>query len=83
MDWQRSDDAQPVAPVPTLVEPGSAPVPVTGAWRPGDDPGERSFARIGDLATEAGGAVRASIVRYNDEADVDRLLEVVAGLSRR
>ena len=32
--------------------------------------------------TETGGAVRASIVRYNDEADIDRLLEVVADLSR-
>ena len=32
--------------------------------------------------TEAGGAVRASIVRYNDESDIDRLLEVVSGLSR-
>ena len=31
----------------------------------------------------AGGAVRASIVRYNDGEDVDRLLEVVAGLSER
>lgn len=31
--------------------------------------------------TGAGGAVRASIVRYNDGSDVDRLLEVVDGLS--
>ena len=30
--------------------------------------------------SDAGGAVRASIVRYNDEIDVDRLLEVVDGL---
>ena len=33
--------------------------------------------------TEAGGAVRASIVRYDDESDIDRLLEVVADLTRR
>ena len=33
--------------------------------------------------TEAGGAVRASIVRYNDGRDVDRLLEVVTDLSDR
>lgn len=32
--------------------------------------------------TDEGGAVRASIVRYDDESDVDRLLEVVADLSR-
>src|SRR5690606_11011250 len=31
--------------------------------------------------TEAGGAARASIVRYNDGTDVDRLLEVIADLS--
>ena len=33
--------------------------------------------------TAAGGAVRASIVRYDHDDDVDRLLEVVAGLSGR
>ena len=31
--------------------------------------------------TERGGAVRASIVRYNDESDVDRLLAAVAPLT--
>ena len=31
--------------------------------------------------TEAGGAVRASIVRYNDGSDVDRLLDVVDRLN--
>jgi cysteine desulfurase family protein (TIGR01976 family) len=30
--------------------------------------------------TAGGGAVRASIVRYNDEPDIDRLLESLAGL---
>ena len=30
--------------------------------------------------TERGGAVRASIVRYNDTDDIDRLLEVIGGL---
>jgi selenocysteine lyase/cysteine desulfurase len=29
----------------------------------------------------SGGAVRASIVLYNTEQDVDRLLEAVAGLA--
>jgi selenocysteine lyase/cysteine desulfurase len=29
---------------------------------------------------QSGGAVRASIVLYNDERDVDRLLEAVAAL---
>ncbi len=31
---------------------------------------------------ESGGAIRASLVLYNDAADVDRLVEAVAGLTR-
>jgi selenocysteine lyase/cysteine desulfurase len=34
------------------------------------------------LALEPEGAVRASVVHYNDAADVDRLLDGVAGLDR-
>jgi selenocysteine lyase/cysteine desulfurase len=30
---------------------------------------------------DSGGAVRAGLVHYNDDSDVDRLLAVVAGLS--
>lgn len=32
---------------------------------------------------DSGGAIRASIVLYNDRGDVDRLLEAVAGITRR
>lgn len=69
MDWQLSDDAQPASRVPAsrLIDGGSAdptPVPVTGAWRPGDDPGDRQFARIGELTTEAGGAIADAVVAY-------------------
>jgi selenocysteine lyase/cysteine desulfurase len=42
-----------------------------------------NYARelVGALGlTERGGVVRASIVRYNDESDIDRLLEAVAEL---
>lgn len=35
------------------VETGPAPIPATGAWRDGDDPGERQFLNIGDLELEA------------------------------
>jgi selenocysteine lyase/cysteine desulfurase len=31
---------------------------------------------------DSGGAIRASIVLYNDESDVDRLLEGVAAIAR-
>lgn len=43
-----------------------------------------NYARelVGALGlTERGGVVRASIVRYNDESDIDRLLEAVAELT--
>ena len=79
MDWQLSDDAQPAARVPAsrlseaaLLDAGAGgagrtearPVPVTGAWRPGDDPGARQFARIGDLDAEAGGTIADAVVAF-------------------
>ena len=30
---------------------------------------------------DSGGAVRAGVVHYNDESDVNRLLEAVAGIA--
>lgn len=64
MDWQLSDDAQLLDRVPAsrLIDP--RPVPVTGAWRPGDDPGERRFAAIGDLPVEVGATVRDAVLAY-------------------
>ncbi len=39
--------------------------PVTGAWRPGDDPGHRQFATFADgLKLEAGGALESVTVAY-------------------
>ena len=41
------------------------PFPVTGAWRPGDDPGRRQFAHFADgLKLEAGGALETATVAY-------------------
>ena len=41
------------------------PFPVTGAWRPGDDPGRRQFAHFPDgLKLEAGGALETVTVAY-------------------
>ncbi len=45
----------------------------------GDSYARELIAALG--LTERGGAVRASLVRYNDAADVDRLLEAVAELT--
>jgi homoserine O-acetyltransferase len=43
----------------------SEPFPVTGAWRPGDDPGRRQFAHFADgLKLEAGGALETATVAY-------------------
>jgi homoserine O-acetyltransferase len=40
-------------------------LPVTGAWRPGDDPGRRQFLTLpGDLKLEAGGSLAAVTVAY-------------------
>ncbi|ROR67358.1 homoserine O-acetyltransferase MetX [Agrococcus jenensis] len=76
MDWQLSDDVQPASRVPAarLVDAlpfgdpsttgHSRPVPVTGAWRPGDDPGDRRFARIGDIDVEAGGTISDAVLAY-------------------
>src|SRR5690606_12346429 len=81
VDWQLSDDAQPASRVPAsrledavLAGPGhltTGPVPVTGAWRPGDDPGDRRFARIGDLDAEAGGTIADAVVAYETWGRLD------------
>jgi homoserine O-acetyltransferase len=43
----------------------SEPFPVTGAWRPGDDPGRRQFVHFADgLKLEAGGALETATVAY-------------------
>jgi homoserine O-acetyltransferase len=38
--------------------------PVTGAWRPGDDPGHRQFVTVDGLKLEAGGALETVTVAY-------------------
>lgn len=44
--------------------PAPAALPVTGAWRPGDDPGRRQFLALGDLSLEAGGVLPDVVVAY-------------------
>jgi homoserine O-acetyltransferase/O-succinyltransferase len=47
------------------VSPGFVPLPVTGAWREGDDPGQRQFLTVdGSFALEAGGALPEVTVVY-------------------
>ncbi|MEZ5383195.1 MAG: homoserine O-acetyltransferase [Microthrixaceae bacterium] len=64
-------------PPPPRATPGD-PLPVTGAWLPGDPPGHRRFAPVGRgraLRLEAGGQLAEAMVAYetwgrlNDDAD--------------
>ena len=48
-----------------MTQPASEPLPVTGAWREGDEPGDRQFAMFArELALEAGGALPSVTVAY-------------------
>ena len=49
-------DAEPIGDFDTGYYPRPRlTIPVTGAWREGDDPGERRFADIGPVELELGG----------------------------
>jgi homoserine O-acetyltransferase len=60
MDWQTTPEDS----VPSTLVPGSAMLggslgivgkpPVTGAWRPGDHPGDRRFASVGPMEVRGG-----------------------------
>ncbi len=55
MDWQTPEDAVPSAFVTESNRRAlSAAPPASGAWRAGDDPGDRRFVPIGDLTLERG-----------------------------
>jgi homoserine O-acetyltransferase len=75
MDWQTPEDAVPSAFVTESNRRAlSAEPPASGAWRPGDDPGNRRFVVIGDVALERGGPLPAVTIGYetwgelNDDA---------------
>ncbi len=65
MDWQTPEDAAPSAFVTESQRRRVAGLPpATGAWRDGDDPGDRRFAAIGDLALERGGSIPNVSIAY-------------------
>jgi homoserine O-acetyltransferase/O-succinyltransferase len=75
MDWQTPEDAAPSAFVTESQRRRVAgKPPATGAWRDGDDPGDRLFAGIGDLALERGGGIPNVSIAYETwgELDADR-----------
>ncbi|VEI13645.1 homoserine O-acetyltransferase MetX [Trueperella bialowiezensis] len=59
-------DAAPVGDYDTGYHPPLVrkPVPATGAWLPGDDPGEREFASIGPVELELGGRIPDVTLAY-------------------
>ena len=63
---RRSDGAppSPADPVQSSRSRSKPPVPASGAWREGDDPGDRLFTDIGALDLEAGGRLPAVRVAY-------------------
>jgi homoserine O-acetyltransferase len=65
MDWQTPEDAAPSAFVTESQRRHVAgKPPATGAWREGDDPGDRLFAGIGELALERGGGIPNVTIAY-------------------
>ncbi|MCU1406311.1 MAG: metX [Glaciihabitans sp.] len=65
MDWQTSEDTVPSA---FITEANSRALlgkpPASGAWRIGDDPGERQFLSIGAFSTERGASLPAARIAY-------------------
>jgi homoserine O-acetyltransferase len=65
VDWQTPEDAVPSAFVTESNRLAiSAKPPASGAWRVGDDPGERSFASIGSLDLERGSSLPSVTIAY-------------------
>ncbi|MDM4764158.1 homoserine O-acetyltransferase [Galbitalea sp. SE-J8] len=65
MDWQTPEDTVPSA---FITEANARSLlgkpPATGAWREGDDPGQRRFLSIGRLELERGAALPAVRIAY-------------------
>lgn len=65
MDWQTPEDAVPSAFVSEAQRRAlTAAVPATGAWRAGDDPGERRFQRLTKFTTEHGDEIPRPVIAY-------------------
>ncbi|RQP11474.1 MAG: homoserine O-acetyltransferase [Microbacteriaceae bacterium] len=65
MDWQTPEDAVPSAFVTESNRRAiSAKPPASGAWRIGDDPGDRIFQPIGPMEFERGGSLPHVTVAY-------------------
>lgn len=72
MDWQTSEDTVPSS---FVTEANTRSIvgkpPVTGAWREGDQPGDRLFVSIGAQQFERGGAIPSGRVAYETWGELD------------
>ena len=65
MDWQTPEDAVPSAFVTESNRRAiSGAPPASGAWRIGDDPGNRRFVPIGDVTVEHGDVIPGVSIAY-------------------
>jgi len=72
MDWQTPEDAVPSAFVTESNRRAlSAEPPASGAWRTGDDPGDRQFVTIGDLQLESGAALPGVTIAYESWGELN------------
>ena len=54
-----------------FLKPETPELPVTGAWREGDDPGERKFLKLGDLALESGETLPDVTIAYQEWGELN------------
>ena len=72
MDWQTPEDAVPSAFVTESNRRSiSAAPPASGAWRTGDDPGDRQFVPIGDLLLESGASLPGVTIAYESWGELN------------
>lgn len=65
MDWQTPEDTVQAAFVTESNRRAiSAAPPASGAWRVGDDPGDRVFAHLGPMEFERGGSLPSVAIAY-------------------
>ena len=72
MDWQTSEDTVPSS---FVTEANTRSIigkpPVTGAWREGDQPGDRLFVSIGAQQFERGGELPSGRIAYETWGELD------------
>ena len=72
MDWQTSEDTVPSS---FVTEANTRSIigkpPVTGAWREGDQPGDRLFVSIGAQQFERGGGLSSGRIAYETWGELD------------